>query len=41
MEIMAEWRLDRYYTSKAVLLDLSMQVSQQQEQTTEAVPQAA
>jgi hypothetical protein len=38
---MAEWRLDRYYTSKAVLLDLSMQVSQQQEQTTEAVPQAA
>lgn len=30
MEVMAEWRLDRYYTSKAVLLDLSMQVSLQQ-----------
>lgn len=33
MEVMAEWRLDRYYTSKAVLLDLSMQVSLQQAQT--------
>ncbi|OGB17416.1 MAG: hypothetical protein A3E51_12840 [Burkholderiales bacterium RIFCSPHIGHO2_12_FULL_67_38] len=41
MEIMAEWRLDRYYTSKAVLLDLSMQVSQQGAQTPEAIPQAA
>ncbi len=41
MEIMAEWRLDRYYTSKAVLLDLSMQVSQQQAHATEPVPQAA
>lgn len=29
MDIMTEWRLDRYYTSKAVLLDLSMQVSMQ------------
>lgn len=29
MDIMTEWRLDRYYTSKAVLLDLSMQVSLQ------------
>lgn len=26
MEVMTEWRLDRYYTSKAVLLDLSMQL---------------
>lgn len=41
MEIMAEWRLDRYYTSKAVLLDLSMQVSQQQDQASKAVAQAA
>ena len=41
MEIMAEWRLDRYYTSKAVLLDLSMQVNQQGAQTPEAIPQAA
>jgi hypothetical protein len=32
MEVMTEWRLDRYYTSKAVLLDLSMQVSLQQAQ---------
>lgn len=29
MDIMTEWRLDRYYTSKAVLLDLSMQVTLQ------------
>lgn len=33
MEVMAEWRLDRYYTSKAVLLDLSMQVNLQNAQT--------
>jgi len=26
--VIAEWRLDRYYTSKAVLLDLSLQVEQ-------------
>jgi len=26
MEVMTEWRLDRYYTKKAVLLDLSMQL---------------
>ena len=32
MEVMAEWRLDRYYTSKAVLLDLSMQVNLQNAQ---------
>lgn len=29
IELMKDWRLDRYYTSKAVLLDLSMQVEQQ------------
>lgn len=28
LAVIAEWRLDRYYTSKAVLLDLSMQVGQ-------------
>ena len=28
LAVIAEWRLDRYYTSKAVLLDLSMQVEQ-------------
>ena len=26
MDIMKDWRLDRYYTTKAVLLDLSMQI---------------
>ena len=26
IEIMKDWRLDRYYTTKAVLLDLSMQI---------------
>ena len=26
MDIMKDWRLDRYYTTKAVLLDLSMQL---------------
>lgn len=24
IDVMSEWRLDRYYTSKAVLLDLSL-----------------
>lgn len=34
LELLAEWRLDRYYSSKAVLLDISMQLGQlQQEQT--------
>jgi hypothetical protein len=27
MEVMAEWRLERYYTSKAILLDLSVQLN--------------
>lgn len=26
MDIMKDWRLDRYYSTKAVLLDLSMQL---------------
>lgn len=28
LAVIAEWRLDRYYTSKAMLLDLSLQVEQ-------------
>ncbi len=28
MDIMKDWRLDRYYTTKAVLLDLSMQLEE-------------
>ncbi len=28
MDILKEWRLDRYYASKSKLFDLSMQVSQ-------------
>ena len=27
MDILQEWRIDRYYTNKAKLLDLSMQIS--------------
>ena len=41
MEVMAEWRLDRYYTSKAVLLDLSMQETLQKAQTGADAPKAA
>ncbi|MEZ5705661.1 MAG: hypothetical protein R3E56_10465 [Burkholderiaceae bacterium] len=29
MDVIKDWRLDRYYTTKAVLLDLSMQIDQQ------------
>jgi hypothetical protein len=28
IDIMKDWRLDRYYTTKALLLDLSMQLEQ-------------
>lgn len=41
MDVMAEWRLDRYYTSKAVLLDLSMQVNLQNAQARADTTQAA
>ena len=42
LAVIAEWRLDRYYTSKAVLLDLSMQVEQGKVQAaTEASETAA
>ena len=40
MELLAEWRLDRYYARKAVLLDLSAQVVQMGAQRT-AVPELA
>jgi hypothetical protein len=29
LQLLSEWRLDRYYSSKAVLLDISMQLSRQ------------
>jgi hypothetical protein len=28
VDVIKDWRLDRYYTTKAVLLDLSMQIEQ-------------
>ena len=28
IDVIKDWRLDRYYTTKAVLLDLSMQIEQ-------------
>ena len=28
IDVIKDWRLDRYYTTKAVLLDLSMQIDQ-------------
>ena len=34
LELLAEWRLDRYYSSKAVLLDISMQLGRLQEEQT-------
>lgn len=32
LEILEEWRLDRYYTSKVRLLDLSVQLSEMKRQ---------
>jgi hypothetical protein len=40
LAVIAEWRLDRYYTSKAVLLDLSMQVEQGKAQSPTESPAA-
>lgn len=40
MAVIAEWRLDRYYTSKAVLLDLSMQVEKGKAQVATESPAA-
>lgn len=39
MELLKEWRLDRYYSSKVRLLDLSMQVGEMVQ--TEKAPSAA
>ncbi|TNF56551.1 MAG: hypothetical protein EP308_04075 [Burkholderiales bacterium] len=40
LAVIAEWRLDRYYTSKAVLLDLSMQVEKGKAQAATESPAA-
>ena len=40
MAVIAEWRLDRYYTSQAVLLDLSMQVEKGKAQAATEPPAA-
>lgn len=37
MDLLKEWRLDRYYSSKVRLLDLSVQVGEMQ-QAAEAAP---
>lgn len=41
VELLTEWRLDRYYSSKAVLLDISMQAGKLQEDQTEPVAATA
>lgn len=41
LQLLSEWRLDRYYSSKAVLLDISMQLSQRELEPTPAAPAAA
>jgi len=41
MAVIAEWRLDRYYTSKALLLDVSMQIEQGVAKAAAAVPAEA
>jgi hypothetical protein len=40
LELLAEWRLDRYYSSKAVLLDISMQLGRLQEEQKQNAPAA-
>lgn len=40
LAVIGEWRLDRYYTSKAVLLDLSMQIEQNNAQVATETPAA-
>lgn len=39
LELLAEWRLDRYYSSKAVLLDISLQVGKLQDDPSPQVPE--
>lgn len=38
LDILEEWRLDRYYTSKVRLLDLSVQLKQLREPSTAESP---
>lgn len=40
LQLLNEWRLDRYYSSKAVLLDISMQLGQLLEDQTQTIPVA-
>ena len=41
MDLLREWRLDRYYMSKVRLLDLSVQVTDMTAQATSATPAAS
>jgi len=41
LELLSEWRLDRYYTSKAVLLGISVQVGELREEPSEPVARKA
>lgn len=38
LELLAEWRLDRYYTSKVRLLDLSVQLEEMRRPATGSPP---
>jgi hypothetical protein len=41
LDLLSEWRLNRYYTSKAVLLDISVQVGKLQEEERKSVTSAS
>ncbi|MBS0430717.1 MAG: hypothetical protein JSR41_25815 [Proteobacteria bacterium] len=41
LDILREWRLDRYYAGKAKLFDLSVQVSEMSQAPAEASPPTA
>lgn len=41
IELLREWRLDRYYSSKAMLLDVSFHLSEWQADTAAAAPATA
>jgi len=40
MDILKEWRLDRYYASKSTLFDLSLQVSELEKASATPAPEA-
>ncbi|CKV39861.1 Uncharacterised protein [Mycobacterium tuberculosis] len=40
MDILKEWRLDRYYASKSKLFDLSLQVSELEKASATPTPEA-